>query len=70
MVYITHLCGILLLTQAHPKMPCIYTSYHKLASYLCIHLLAIQLVDGYITYYSIHYLCASACASPLILIEA
>ena len=24
---IIHPCGILLLTQAHPKMPCIYTSY-------------------------------------------
>ena len=27
---IIHPCGILLLTQAHPKMPCIYTSIANL----------------------------------------
>ena len=29
---IIHLCGILLLAKAHPKMPCIYTSIANLTS--------------------------------------
>jgi len=26
-INVTHSCGILLVAQAHPKMPCIYTSF-------------------------------------------
>ena len=42
--YYYYSCGILLLTQAHPKMPCIYTSYSALL--LITHNTCIYQVSG------------------------